>query len=97
MNDIEFCSLCNRPLPEKPSKHHLIPKTFKGKEIVMLHRICHRQIHANFTERELRNYYHTIDRLLENNNIQKFIKWVRNKPPEFHVRTRNTTNKRAKT
>ena len=95
MDDTTYCPLCNRLLPEKPSKHHLIPKTFKGKEIVLLHRICHRQIHANFTERELLNYYHTIERLLENENIQKFVKWVRNKPPNFHVRTRNTTRKNS--
>jgi len=96
MNTISDCPLCSRPLPEKPSKHHLIPKTFKGKKIVRLHRVCHRQIHANFTERELLNYYHTIDRLLENENIQNFVRWVKNKPPNFHVRTRNTAGKRVK-
>jgi len=53
MDDFEYCPLCKRPLPEKHNKHHLVPKTFKGKETVLLHRICHRQIHANFTEREL--------------------------------------------
>lgn len=95
MDQPNDCPLCMRPLPEKPSKHHLIPKTFKGKDIVLLHRICHRQIHANFTERELLNYYHTIERILENECIQKFVKWVKNKPPEFHVRTRNTARKRA--
>jgi hypothetical protein len=93
MDELEYCPLCKRPLPEKPSKHHLVPKTFKGKETVLLHRICHRQIHANFTQRELLNYYHTIDRLLENENIRKFVKWVRNKPHEFHARTRNIAGK----
>lgn len=96
MNESSNCPLCSRPLPKKPSKHHLIPKTFKGKEIVLLHRVCHRQIHANFTERELLNYYHTIERLLENENIRNFVDWVKNKSPDFHVRTKNSTNKRAK-
>jgi hypothetical protein len=95
MNESNYCPLCSRPLPEKPSKHHLIPKTFKGKEIVLLHRVCHRQIHANFTERELLNYYNTIERLLENENIRKFVDWVKNKPPDFHVRTRNTSRKNS--
>ncbi len=95
MNESNYCPLCSRPLPEKPSKHHLIPKTFKGKDIVLLHRVCHRQIHANFTERELLNYYHTIERLLENENIRKFVDWVKNKPPDFHVRTRNTSRKNS--
>ncbi|MGB2691705.1 MAG: HNH endonuclease [Thermodesulfobacteriota bacterium] len=95
MNESNYCPLCSRPLPEKPSKHHLIPKTFKGKDIVLLHRVCHRQIHANFTERELLNYYYTIERLLENENIRKFVDWVKNKPPDFHVRTRNTSRKNS--
>ncbi len=95
MDQPNNCPICKRPLPDKPSKHHLIPKTFKGKEIVLLHKICHRQIHANFTERELLNHYHTIERILKNENIQKFVKWVKNKPPEFHVRTKNTARKRS--
>ena len=95
MDNNSYCPLCKRPLPENPSKHHLIPKSFKGKETVLLHRICYRQIHANFTERELLNYYHTIDRLLKNERIQKFVKWVENKPPEFNVKTRNTSAKNS--
>jgi len=69
MNYMNSCPLCNRTLAEKPSKHHLIPRTFKGRDIVLLHRVCHRQIHATFTERELLNYYHTIERILENENL----------------------------
>ena len=96
MHENGDCPLCGRELPEKPSKHHLIPRSLKGREIVLLHRVCHRQIHATFTERELFNYYHTIDRLLENDNIRKFVDWVKNKPPDFHVRTKNTIRKRTK-
>lgn len=96
MNYMNSCPLCNRTLAEKPSKHHLIPRTFKGRNIVLLHRVCHRQIHATFTERELLNYYHTIERILENDNIRKFVTWIKDKPPDFHVRTRNTSMKREK-
>jgi hypothetical protein len=96
MNYMNSCPLCNRTLAEKPSKHHLIPRTFKGRDIVLLHRVCHRQIHATFTERELLNYYHTIERILENGNIRKFVTWIKDKPPDFHVRTRNTSRKREK-
>ncbi len=96
MDDNGICPLCGRELPEKPSKHHLIPRSLKGREIVLLHRVCHRQIHATFTERELYNYYNTIDRILENYNIRKFVKWIKNKPPGFHVRTKNTHRKNNK-
>ena len=96
MNNTNFCPLCKRPLPEKPSKHHLIPRTFKGKDVVLLHRVCHRQIHATFTERKLLNYYNTIEHILESENIQKFLMWIKDKPPDFHVRTRNTSVKKNK-
>lgn len=57
---------------------------------MFLHKICHRQIHAIFTERELQHYYNSINRILENDAIRKFVKWVRKKPVDFHVRTRDT-------
>ena len=76
MDESSKCPLCGRELPEKPSKHHLIPRSLKGRETVLLHRVCHRQIHATFTERELHNYYNTIERILENENIRKFVDWV---------------------
>ena len=60
-------------------EHHLVPKTFGGKETFTLHRICHRKIHATFTERELLNYYNTFERLRDHTEIQKFVAWVKKK------------------
>ena len=93
-----LCPLCNRELIPGPSidEHHLMPKTFKGKEKVTLHKICHRKIHATFTERELQHYYHTIDRLLENEHIRKFVKWVAKKDPEFYEKTKETRERKGK-
>jgi hypothetical protein len=79
------CPLCGRDLIEGPSvnEHHLLPKTFKGKETVLIHKICHSKIHSVFTERELLNFYHTIDRLLAHEEIAKFVNWVQKKDPEY--------------
>jgi hypothetical protein len=90
------CPLCDRPLGRVADDHHLIPKTFKGKETVRLHKICHRKIHATFTERELLNYFHTVERLREHDEIAKFIKWVAKKDPDFYDSSRETTNRRGK-
>lgn len=92
----DACPLCSRNLVEGDStnEHHLIPRTFKGKVKIRIHRICHNKIHSVFTDRELLNYYHTIDRLLENEEIQKFIKWVENKVPEFYSSNEDLKNKR---
>lgn len=89
------CPLCGRPLFEGPSinEHHLLPKTYKGKETVLIHKICHSKIHSVFTERELYDHYHTPERLLSHPEIEKFVKWVRKKDPEFMDRNRATRRK----
>lgn len=91
------CPLCERLLgTENIDDHHLIPKTFRGKELVSLHKICHRKIHATFTERELLHYYHTVERLREHSEIQKFVTWVQKKSPEFYDCSDETNRRKAK-
>jgi 5-methylcytosine-specific restriction endonuclease McrA len=91
------CPICGRVLGDIGIEdHHLIPKTFKGKETVELHRICHRKIHATFTERELLQYFNTAERLLENEDIQKFVKWVQKKDPSFYDGSDETKRRKAK-
>tara|TARA_B110001452_G_C15002341_1_gene350409 strand:- start:150 stop:482 length:333 start_codon:yes stop_codon:yes gene_type:complete len=50
--DDRICPLCLRSIPADvaQSKHHLIPKLKGGKiyETVILHHICHKEIHASF-------------------------------------------------
>lgn len=89
---MSICPICGRPFgnPDLVDFHHLIPKTFKGKEGVDLHKICHRKIHATFTERELLHHYHTIERILEHEEIQKFVKWVQKKDIDFYNKNDET-------
>lgn len=82
---MRVCPLCNRELGDvNIDEHHLIPKTFKGKETITLHKICHRKIHATFTERELAKRYSTIESIVQHPEIQKFIVWVQKKEPWFY-------------
>lgn len=91
------CCVCNRPLEGGVVQaHHLIPKTFKGSETVDIHKICHRKIHATFTERELQKYYHTPERILESEHIQSFVKWVAKKPADFDSKTKETKERKGK-
>jgi hypothetical protein len=82
----EKCPLCDRPLAEPITKHHLIPLSKGGKDTptVPMHKICHDKIHATFTETELKTHYHTVERLQEHEEIARFIKWVKKKEPEFY-------------
>lgn len=79
------CPLCQRELIDGPSvdKHHLIPKSLGGKEVFLLHKICHRKIHSLFSERELKKQYNTFEALLKHEEIIKFVQWVQKKPAEF--------------
>lgn len=91
-----LCPLCQRPIGDVWDKHHLIPKSRKGTDVVVIHKICHNKIHSVFTEKELEDYYHTIPRLLENEYIQAFVKWVSKKDPNFYEKTKDTTTRRKK-
>ncbi len=106
---IQICPLCKRPLNKSWDRHHLIPQSLGGKakrnerrqdgthaEIVNIHKICHAKIHSVFTERELANYYHTVKRLLENEYIRAFVKWVNKKDPDFYEKTKDTTRRKGK-
>ncbi len=91
------CPICNRPLGEvRLEDHHLLPKTFGGKETICIHGVCHQKLHSAITEREMQHYYHTIERLLEHEEIQKFIKWVSKKPPEFYSKNDETSHRKGK-
>ena len=94
----EKCPLCQRPLGSvNVDKHHLIPKTFGGKkETTLMHKICHRKLHSCLTEREMLNYYHTIERLLENEDIMKFVKWVQTKSIDFYQKTKETRDRKQR-
>lgn len=85
-----ICPLCLRPIPgeAKQSLHHLIPKLKGGAKgpTVLLHQICHSEIHATLTEAELARDYYTIEALRTHPRLEKFIKWVAKRPPTFHSR-----------
>lgn len=95
MNDI--CPLCERNIPLGiGTRHHLIPKlkggTLGPKEL--MHQICHSKIHSIFTEGELAKDYNTVDKLLENEEIAKFVKWVQKRPDSFSDHNKQHSRKR---
>lgn len=87
--------MCQRLVPQdQRDAHHLVPKMKGGKLTVAMHRICHRQVHALFTETELAHQYNTAEALLSHPEIQKFVAWVSTKPDNFFERTRRTVRRR---
>lgn len=91
------CPLCGRPLgSEHVDRHHLIPRTFKGKDQFPVHKICHRKIHSVFTERELLHSFHTWDALRSAPEIADFIAWVARKPAGFYTSTATSNKKKGR-
>jgi hypothetical protein len=91
------CGICGRELGNiLIEDHHLIPKTFKGKITVPLHKICHQKLHTVLTERELANYYFTEERIREHSEMETFIKWVAGKDPSFYIKSKDTTIRKGK-
>ena len=82
------CWLCGRPIETRLQWHHPVPRSKKGRVTVPVHPICHKAIHANFTNAELARIGDRPEAIRENPAIAKFVRWVSDKPPDFHAPTR---------
>jgi len=92
------CPLCGRPLVPGRSvdKHHLIPKSYKGKESDDVHMVCHRKIHSALTEYELFHEWNTWKKLRGHPDIVTFIKWLSKKDPEYVDTHKDTKHRKAR-
>jgi 5-methylcytosine-specific restriction endonuclease McrA len=91
-----LCPLCGRPIPAaQRDAHHLVPRSRGGTRTEVMHRICHRQVHALFTETELARDYGTVEALLSHPDVARFVAWVRDKPSGFMERTRRSSRRQA--
>jgi len=91
-----ICPLCEREIPRSQrDAHHLVPKSKGGRRTEFLHRICHRQIHALFTETELARQFNSVEALLAHPDVGVFVAWVKTKPDDFMERTRKSQRLKA--
>jgi hypothetical protein len=78
------CQLCRRSFPEDHltdpraiQRHHLVPENRKESPTVTLCRPCHEQVHATYTNEELRAEYDTIAALRDADRLQGYLGWIR--------------------
>lgn len=85
--DDPICPLCRRPIPPDvpQSLHHLVPRLRGGKggPVVLMHHICHKEIHAALSETELARGYTTPEALRAHPRLARFAAWVARRPPGF--------------
>jgi hypothetical protein len=67
--------------------HHPVPKSRGGRDRVPVHPICHRAIHAGFSNAQLARM--TAEELRSAPEIARFLDWIAGKPPDFHAPTRS--------
>ena len=89
------CALCERPLGRRVEWHHLVPRSEGGRDTVPLHPICHRTIHASFTNAELARGWSDPDTLRAAPAIRRFLAWIAGKPPDFSAPTRRANGRGA--
>jgi hypothetical protein len=78
------CSLCRRVIPDEEiadpqvvQEHHLRPEERATSPTVLLCRPCHEQLHAVFTNAELRADYDTIGALRAADRLEAYLEWIR--------------------
>ena len=77
-------------------QHHPVPRSHGGRETVIMHKICHRAIHAMLSERELAEEFSDFAALRTHPTLAQFIAWVQKRPPEYYDRTRWSKSRRFK-
>ena len=79
MTDDLICSLCTRKIPgnEYAEWHHLVPRAKYGKDKVLVCVDCGNQIHLLFANNELRDKYNTVEALMSDERVRKYVAWVR--------------------
>ena len=85
---VATCWLCHRPLGDRHELHHLVPKSRGGRTVMAVHPICHRTLHAIFSNKELERLAGDRAAIIAHPSVARFLVWIARKPPDFHAPTR---------
>lgn len=94
-----ICEICGTS--DKLTKHHLVPvvkctgknSKLKNSEenFIWICDLCHRTIHAYFSENELRDNLNSKEKLFENEKFARYLKWR-----EKHLSFKSNSTKLSK-
>ena len=96
------CALCRRVIPHEViddpqalQEHHLVPENRAESPTVTLCRPCHRQVHATFTNEDLREEYHTVEALRAADRLSGYLSWIRS-TDKLDIRVRTSEHVRER-
>ncbi|TXK49113.1 HNH endonuclease [Pontibacter qinzhouensis] len=91
-----ICELCEREVQDL-SRHHLVPREEGGRygPTAELCQPCHSTLHLTFSNQELATLYNSIGALKAAEGLQKYLKWVKNKPIE-RIANRRSRDRRKR-
>ena len=94
---MSLCELCGRRDVDT-TVHHLLPKENGGTfgPTADLCIPCHKQIHALYTNDEIASRLTTLEDLRRDEQLSRFIKWLRKQPPTKIMRIRKSNERRRK-
>ncbi|WP_433748809.1 HNH endonuclease [Falsibacillus pallidus] len=91
------CELCLRENVDV-TEHHLTPKEMGGAFLptAMLCIPCHKQIHGLYTNEELAVRLNTIEKLKADEQVWKFIKYIRKQPSTKLPKVKKSNDRKRK-
>lgn len=93
-----LCPLCERDVPQLDD-HHLKTRRKDKSDIAGVCQPCHSQIHALFSNQDLRNEalgLDTLEGLKENERMARAIRWIARQPSGTKVTTRQSKQARRR-
>ncbi|MFQ3319546.1 MAG: 5-methylcytosine-specific restriction protein A [Natronomonas sp.] len=83
------CAICRRHGPALPTeRHHLVPENRKQSPVIEVCTPCHKQLHALFTNEELREAFDTAEALRDADRMASYLSWIQTtKKRDIQVRT----------
>lgn len=89
-----ICPICKREIPDKYiEKHHLVPKSKKGKEFILVCINCGDMLHQLIDNKDMAKNFNNLGVILTRDDVQKYVNWVQKRPNNFSV-TMATKKKR---
>ena len=88
------CELCRRESASY-SKHHLVPRAQGGGYglTAKLCSMCHRQLHALFSEATLARELGTMEQIIANPQFARYLKWARRQRGHTNFRVRRANHR----